>query len=166
MDTWSHVSLSFDSSGESSSSIGSITPLVGSTDSGSSGEVNFCTSQDIRAKLAGLKLVLASRKYTLIERSNQLSRMMGELESKDHQLALINRQVQLRDRRIAKLEVKLVDVHKGRMQEANGVHASICLLVDTERECRQLCRRCQFWRSWALAKPNISGGASRDKHSD
>jgi hypothetical protein len=62
--------------------------------------------------------------------------MMGELESKDHQLALMNRQVQLWDRQIAELEAKLADVYKGRMQEASGMHASVRLLVDTESECR------------------------------
>jgi hypothetical protein len=41
--------------------------------------------------------------------------------------------VQLRDCRIAELEAKLANVYKGRKQEASGVHADVCLLVDTER---------------------------------
>jgi hypothetical protein len=60
----------------------------------------------------------------------------------------------------------LVDVHKGRMWEANGVHASVCLFVDAKKECWQLRKRCQFWRSQALAKLNLSGGTSRDEHSN
>jgi uncharacterized protein (DUF2252 family) len=79
-----------------------------------------------------------------VERSNHLSRLVGEVDSKDHQLALANRQIQLRDRRIAELERKLVDVYKGRAQKAFGEHARARLLVDTERECRQLRKRCQF----------------------
>jgi hypothetical protein len=67
------------------------------------------------AELSGLKLVLVSREYTLVECLNQLLKMIGELDSKDHQLALMNRQVQLQDRWIAELEAQLVDVHKGRM---------------------------------------------------
>jgi chromosome segregation ATPase len=162
MDTWSHVSVSSHSFGDSSSSAGSIAPPAGTVDSESSDEVSSRAPQDIRAELSGLKLVLISHKYTLVERSNQLTRMTGELDSKDHQLALMNRQVQLQDRRIAELEVQLVDVHNGQMQEASGMHASIRLLVDIEKECRQLHKRCQFWRSRALAKPNLSGDASRD----
>ncbi|KAB8500219.1 hypothetical protein FH972_025396 [Carpinus fangiana] len=104
MDTGSRVSRSSDSFGDSSSSAGSIAPFSGPAYNGSSDEVNSRAPQDIRAELSGLKLVLASREYTLVERSNQLSRMMGELDLKDHQLALINRQVQLRDHRIAELE--------------------------------------------------------------
>jgi hypothetical protein len=91
---------------------------------------------------------------------------MGELDSKDHQLALINRQVQLRDRQIAELEVKLADVYMGWMQEANGMHAIVRLLMDIERECQQLRRRCRLWRSQDLAKPHISGDASRGEHSN
>jgi hypothetical protein len=159
MDIWSHVSSSFDSSGDTSSSAGFAAYLVGPVDSGSSGEVSSHAPQDMRAELSGLKLVLESYEYTLVERSNQLSRMMGELES-NHQLALKDRQLELRDRRIAKLEVQLVDVHKGRMKEARGVHSSIRLFLESEKECRQLQRRCQFWRSRALAKPSPSSGAS------
>jgi chromosome segregation ATPase len=100
-----------------------------------------------------------------VERSNRLSRLMGELDSKDHQLALANQQIQLRDRRIAELETKLADVYKGRMQEAHGEHARVHLLVDPERECRQLRRRCRFWWSQAFAKPRISSDASRGERS-
>jgi hypothetical protein len=141
MDTWSRVNLSFDNFGDSSSFVGSVASPIGPVDNGSSGEVCSRALQDIRAKL---KLVLASRENTLVERLNQLSRMIGELDSKDHQLALMNRPMQLRDRWITELEAQLVDVHKGRMQEANGVHASIRLLVDTEIECWQFRRRCRL----------------------
>jgi hypothetical protein len=164
MDLGSHISRSSDSAGDSSSSTGSITPLSGPANSGSSSEVTSPMLQDIWAELSSLKLVLASHEHTLVERSNQLSRLMGELDSKDHQLALANRQIQLQDHRIAELEAKLADVYKGQMQEAHGEHARVRLLVDTERECRQLHRKCRFWRSWALAKPHISSDASRGKH--
>jgi hypothetical protein len=82
MDTWSRVSCSSDSSGDSSSF--SITPPTGPTNSESSREVNSHAPQHIWAELSGLKLVLASREYTLVEHSNQLSQVMGELDSKDH----------------------------------------------------------------------------------
>jgi hypothetical protein len=144
MDTWSRVNLSSDNFGDSSSFVGSVASPIGPVDNGSSGEVCSRALQDIRAKLSRLKLVLASRENTLVERLNQLSRMIGELDSKDHQLALMNRPMQLRDRWITELEAQLVDVHKGRMQEANGVHASIRLLVDTEIECWQFRRRCRL----------------------
>jgi hypothetical protein len=90
MDQNSRISRSSDSSGDSSSSVGSIAPLSEPTDNEASGEVTSPFPQDIRAKLSRLKLVLASHEYTLVERSNQLSRLMGELDSKDHQLALEN----------------------------------------------------------------------------
>jgi hypothetical protein len=89
MDTWSRISRSSDSSGDSSSS--SIMPPAEPADSKSSGEVNSRALLDIWTELSELKLVLASCEYTLVERSNQLSRVMGELDSKDHQLALENR---------------------------------------------------------------------------
>jgi hypothetical protein len=98
----------------------------------------------MRAKLSRLKLVLESCEYTLVERSNQLSRMMGELESKDHQLALKDRQLESRDFRIAELKAQLVDVQKGWMKEARSVHSSIRLFLGSEKECWQLQRRCQF----------------------
>jgi hypothetical protein len=85
---------------------------------------------------------------------------MGELGLKDHQLVLKDQELESQDSWPKKLEAQLVGVHKGRMHEANGMHASIRLLMDNERECRQLCRRCRFWRSRALAKPNPSGGTS------
>jgi hypothetical protein len=124
------------------------------------------TSGYTSEELSGLKLVLASREYTLVERSNQLLRMMGELGSKDHELATGEpiKSCSCGIVRPKELEVQLADIHKGQMQEANGVHASICLLVDTEKECQQLHRRCRFWRSQALAKPNLSGGAPRNEH--
>jgi hypothetical protein len=136
MDLGSYVSCSSDSSGDFSSSAGSFAPFSRSADSVSSGEVTSPTPQDIWAELLGLKLVLVSREHILVERSNQLSRLMGELDSKDHQLALANWQIQLRDRQIAKLEAKQADVCKGQMQETSGVNASVHLLVDTERECQ------------------------------
>jgi hypothetical protein len=92
IDLGSRISRSFDSFRESSSSIGSIVPLSGPADSD---EVTSPTLQDIWAELSGLKLVLVSHKHTLVERSNQLSRLMGKLDSKDHQLALTNQQIQL-----------------------------------------------------------------------
>jgi hypothetical protein len=64
------------------------------------------------------------------------------LESKDHQLALINLRLELRDHQITELEAQLVDVHKGQMKESRGVHTSVHLLMDNEKECRQLRRRC------------------------
>ena len=115
MDIGSYVNHSSDSFGDFSSSASSAAPSMEPADCGSSGEVKFRAPQDIQVELSGLKLVLASREYTLVERSNQLLRLMDELASKDHQLALTNWQVQLRDRRIAELEVKLADVHKGKM---------------------------------------------------
>jgi hypothetical protein len=166
MDLGSRVSRPSDSSRDSSSSVDSIAPLSGPADSGSFGEVTSPTPQDIRAELLGLKLVLASREHALVERSNQLSRLIGELDSKDHQLALANRQIQLRDCRVVELEAKLADVYKGQMQEANGKHARVRLLVDTKRECWQLRRRCRLWRSRALAKPCISSDASRGERLD
>jgi uncharacterized coiled-coil protein SlyX len=114
MDLRSRISRSFDNSEDSSSSAGSIAPLSGLTDNEASGEVTSPFLQDIRTKLAGLKLVLASHEHTLVERSNQLSRLMGKLDSKDHHLALANRQIQLRDHRIAELEAKLANIYKGR----------------------------------------------------
>ena len=166
MDIGSRVSSSSDNSEDYSSSVGSITPPPKPADSESSGKVNSRAPQDIWEELLGMKLVLASCEYIVVERSNQLSRLMDELALKDHQLALANRQVQLRDHWITKLEVKLTDVHKGRMQEANGTHANIRLLVDTEKECRQLRKRCRFWQSRALAKPNMLGNASHGEHSN
>ncbi|KAB8837592.1 hypothetical protein FH972_026763 [Carpinus fangiana] len=56
MDTWSCISRSSDSSGDSSSFVGSSSPSIGSADSGSSGEVSSYTPQDIRLELFGLKL--------------------------------------------------------------------------------------------------------------
>jgi hypothetical protein len=165
MDLGSRISRSFDNSEDSSSSAGSTAPLSGPADSEASGEVTSPSPQDIWAELSGLKLVLASHKHTLMERSNRLSRLMGELDSKDHQLALANRQIQLRDRRIAELETKLADVYKGWAHEAYGEHARVCLLVDTKRECQQLHKRCRFWRSQALAKTPMSSDAPHDKRS-
>jgi hypothetical protein len=100
-----------------------------------------------------------------MERSNRLARLMGELDSKDHQLALENRQIHLRDCRIAELEAKLADTYKGWAQEAYSEHARVRLLVDTKRECWQLRKRCRFCRSRALAKPHTSSGASCDERS-
>jgi hypothetical protein len=165
MDQNSRISHSSDSSGDSSSSVGSIAPLSGPTDNEASGEVTSPFSQDIQTELVGLKLVLASHEHTLVERSNQLSWLMGELDSKDHHLALANRHIQLRDRRIAELEAKLADIYKGQAQEAHGEHARIRLLVDTEKECRQLRKRCRFWRSQALANPHVSSAAPCDERS-
>jgi uncharacterized protein (DUF3084 family) len=79
-------------------------------------------------ELSRLKVALASHEHTLVERSNHLSRLAGEVDSKDHQLALANRQIQLRDRRIAELERQLADVYKSRVQEAYGEHARARLL--------------------------------------
>ena len=94
MDIWSRVSSSSDSSVDTSSSATSaaypVEPINGGADV-SSDEVSSHALQDIRAKIFWPKLVPKSRKYTLFERSNQLSRMMGELKSKDYQLALKDR---------------------------------------------------------------------------
>ena len=87
-------------------------------------------------ELSGLKLVLASRDYTLIERLNQMSRMMGELESKDHQLGSNEPTARVAGSSDCELKAQLVNVHKGRMQESRGLHANVRLLVDTEKECR------------------------------
>jgi chromosome segregation ATPase len=166
MDRGSRISRSSDSSGDSSSSTGSFAPISESNDEKASGEVTSPTPQDLRVELSRLKMTLASHEHTLVERSNHLSRLAGEVDSKDHQLALANRQIQLRDRRIAELERQLADVYKSRAQEAYGEHAKARLLVDTERECRQLRRRCQFWRSRALGKSRVTGNTSRSERSD
>jgi hypothetical protein len=166
MDRVSRISRSSDSSGDSSSSTGSFTPIPELNDEKASGDVTSPTPQDLRVELSRLKMALASHEHTLVERSNHLSRLVGEVDSKDHQLALANRQIQLRDLRIAELEKQLADVYKSRAQEAYGEHAKARLLVDTERECRQLRRRCRFWRSRALGKSRITGDISRDERSD
>jgi hypothetical protein len=138
MDQGFRISRSSDSSGDSSSSAGSFAPLPGPGDNEVSGEVTSPTSQDIWAELSRLKVALASHEHTLVERSNHLSRLVGEVDSKDHQLALANRQIQLQDRRIAELKRQLADVYKSRAQKAYGEHARARLLVDTEREFRHL----------------------------
>jgi hypothetical protein len=138
MDRGSRISRSSDSSGDSSSSTWSFIPFPGPNDEKASGEVTSPTPQDLRVELSRLKVALASHEHMLVERSNHLSRLVGEVDSKDHQLALANRQIQLRDRRITELERQLADVYKSRAQEAYGEHARARLLVDTERECRQL----------------------------
>jgi hypothetical protein len=166
MDRGSRISRSSDSSGDSSSSAGSFVPLPGPNDNEVSGEVTSPTPQDIRVELSRLKVALASHEHMFVERSNHLSRLVGEVNSKDHQLALANRQIQLRDRRIAELERQLADVYKSRAQEAYDEHARVRLMVDTERECRQLRKRCRFWRSRALGKPHMSGDTSRDERSN
>ena len=107
--------------------------------------------------------MLESRKYTLTEHSNQLSKMMDDLETKGHQLMLKDRQLESWDCRIAELEVQLVDIHKGQMKKARCVHSNVRLFLESENECRR--KRCRFWRSWALAKPNPSGEASRGESS-
>jgi chromosome segregation ATPase len=147
-------------------STGSFGPLPRPDNNEDSGEVTSLTPQDILAKLSRLKVALASHEHMLVERSNHLSRLVGEVDSKDHQLALANRQIQLRDRRIAELERQLADVYKSRAQEAYGEHARVRLLVDIERECRQLRKRCRFLRSRALGKPHMSGDTSRSERSD
>jgi hypothetical protein len=136
MDRGSRISRSSDNSGDSSSSTGSFVPLPKLNDDDASGEVTSPTPEDLRVELSRLRVALASHEHMLMERSNHLSRLVGEIDSKDHQLALANRQIQLRDRRIAELERQLADVYKNRAQEAYGEHARTRLLVDTERECR------------------------------
>jgi hypothetical protein len=128
--------------------------------------VTSLTPLDIRAELSKLKVALASHEHMFVERSNHLSRLVGEVDSKDHQLALVNWQIQLRDCRITKLERQLADVYKSRAQEAYGEHARVHLLLDTKRECLQLRKRCRFWRSRALGKPHMSGDTSRGERSD
>ncbi|KAE1361156.1 hypothetical protein FH972_027354 [Carpinus fangiana] len=166
MDCASRISRSSDSFGDSSSSAGSFTLLPGLNEDEASGEVTSLTPQDVRVELSRLKVALASQEHLLVERSNHLSRLVGEVDSRDHQLALANRQVQLRDRRIAELEKRLANVYKDWAQEAYGEHARARLLVDTERECRQLRRRCRFWRSRALGRTHRAGDTSRDERSD
>jgi predicted RNase H-like nuclease (RuvC/YqgF family) len=85
-------------------------PLPGPNDNEVSGEVTSSTLQDIRVELSRLKVALASHEHMFVERLNHLSRLVGEVNSKDHQLALTNRQIQLRDRRISELERQLADV--------------------------------------------------------
>jgi hypothetical protein len=87
-------------------------PLPGPSDNEASGEVTSPTPQDIRVELSRLKVALVSHEHMLVERLNHLSRLVGEVDSKDHQLALANRQIQLRDRRIDELERQLADVYK------------------------------------------------------
>jgi hypothetical protein len=166
MDQGSRISRSSDSSGDSSSSAGSFVPLPGPNDNEASGEVTSPTPQDIRVELSRLRVALASHEHMLVERSNHMSRVVGEIDSKDHQLALANRQIQLRDRRIIELEKRLADVYKSRAQEAYGEHARARLLVDTERECWQLRQRCQFWRSRALGRTHRVGYTSCDERSN
>jgi hypothetical protein len=86
-----HVSSSSHSSGDTLSFAAFAAHPVELANDGvdaSADEVSSRAALDIRTELSGLKLVLKSREYTPVERSNQLSRMMGELESKDHQLML------------------------------------------------------------------------------
>jgi hypothetical protein len=91
MDRGSRISRFFDSSGDSSSSTGSFAPIPESNDEKASGEVTSPTPQNLRVELSRLKMALASHEHTLVERSNHLSRLVGEVDSKDHQLALANR---------------------------------------------------------------------------
>jgi hypothetical protein len=104
MDRGSRISCSSDSSGDSSSLTGSFVPLPKLNDDEASGEVTSPTPQDLQVELSRLRVALVSHKHMLVERSNHLSRLVGDIDSKDHQLALANRQIQLRDRRIAELE--------------------------------------------------------------
>jgi hypothetical protein len=95
MDRGSRISRSSDSSGGSSSSNGSFMPLPKPNDDEAFGEVTSPTPQDLWVELSRLKVALASHEHMLVERSNHLSRLVGEVDSKDHQLALANRQIQL-----------------------------------------------------------------------
>lgn len=165
MDTLTRVSSSFDSFGDTLSSTASAARLVEPTDGGSSDEVNSCASRDIRAELTEMRLVLESCEYTLAEQSNQLSKMMDDLKTKDHQLMINDQQLESRDRRIVDLETQLVDIQKGWMKEVVSVHSRVYLFLKSKKECRQLQRRCQFLRSRALAKPDPPGGASQGEHS-
>ena len=128
-------------------------------------KVNSRVPGDTKAEITELRFLLEAREYTLTERVNHLSKMMDDLKMKDHQLMLKDRQLESRGCQIAYLEAQLVNVHKNQLKEATGVHSSVCLYLESEKECRQLRRRCRLWRSWALAKPSPSGEASQGEHS-
>jgi hypothetical protein len=66
-------------------------PFLGPNDEKASGEVTSPTPQDLWVELSRLRVALASHEHMLVERSNHLSRLVGEVDSKDHQLALANR---------------------------------------------------------------------------
>ena len=79
---------------------------------------------DTGVEVAGLWLLVEACERTLAERTNQLSKMMDDLEMKDHQLALKDQQLELHHR-IVNLEVHLVSVHEYRQKKAVGIYSSI-----------------------------------------
>ena len=91
MDRLSHVSLSFDNSRDTTLSFASAAhPIEPANDGvdGSLDEVSSRAPRDIWAEVTRPKLLLESREYTLVKISNQLLKMMDDLETKDHQLML------------------------------------------------------------------------------
>ena len=87
MDSSSHIDSSFKSSGDTTSSAASVAYFVEYANvivNLSSEEVNSCVPHDTRAEVTGLRLLLEAHEYTLVEHANQLSKMIDDLELKDH----------------------------------------------------------------------------------
>jgi hypothetical protein len=90
------------------------------------------------AEVAGLWLLVEACERTLAECTSQLSKMMDDLEMKDHQLMLKDQQLELRDRCIVDLEAHLVSIYENQQKKVAGVYSSIRLYLEGEMECLQL----------------------------
>jgi hypothetical protein len=72
---------------------------------------------DSNIEVAELRLLLEVHEQSLADRTNQVVKLMADIELKDHQLALKDGQLELRDHHIADLEAYLVSVHESQRKK-------------------------------------------------